>query len=481
MKTAHLKWHLLFGLCMLMPLIQAQDTLYIYKAGLVVYKSEVSNVDSITFSNKTNPGVSPYSAFFDINSIPQITLEITTSEWNNLLVYFDQNPDNQEYIKSNFTFLKDGKSVSIPDTGIRIRGNTSRRRPEGTTGQSHNPINTPWHHASFALNFKQNFKSQTMSGLDKINLKWFKDDPTYVRELYCYDLFELFGVWTAPQSKYCRLSIKIKEDPDTVYYGIYEIVEAIDKQYLENRPGKYADSQGNLWKSNWGADFKKADKSLMGIENITLTSTYTPVYDLKTNDAALETAKTQLVDFITNLNFKTGDDFKNWVSVKMDIPLFLKTYAVNVVCGMWDDYWCNKNNFYFYFDSAGKFYFIPYDYDNTLGTSSILTNSGTQDLLNWGDNTNPLVKKIIAIPEYKVLYIGYIKELCSSNNNFFYVDKSISRINNWQNKIRNYVNNGTKEDTEILDKPAYWGNCSFYRILDNNNNYFKIRAANIPN
>ena len=194
MKTAHLKWHLLFGLCMLMPLIQAQDTLYIYKAGLVVYKSEVSNVDSITFSNKTNPGVSPYSAFFDINSIPQITLEITTSEWNNLLVYFDQNPDNQEYIKSNFTFLKDGKSVSIPDTGIRIRGNTSRRRPEGTTGQSHNPINTPWHHASFALNFKKYLKSQTMSGLDKINLKWFKVNPTYDCELYCYDRFELSGI-----------------------------------------------------------------------------------------------------------------------------------------------------------------------------------------------------------------------------------------------------------------------------------------------
>jgi len=320
-----------------------------------------------------------------------------------------------------------------------------------------------------------------MSGLDKINLKWFKDDPTYIRELYCYDLFERFGVWTAPQSSYCRLSIKIKEDPNTVYYGIYEIVEAIDKQYLENRPGKYTDSQGNLWKSSWGADFKNADKSLMGIENITLTSTYSPVYDLKTNDTTLEAAKTQLVDFIANLNSKTGDDFKNWVNVKMDVPLFLKTYAVNVVCGMWDDYWCNKNNFYFYFDSAGKFYFIPYDYDNTLGTSSILANSGTQDLLNWGDNTNPLVKKMITIPEYKALYIGYIKELCSSNNNYFYVDKSISRITNWQNRIRNYVNNGTKEDTEILDKPAYWGNCSFYRILDVNNNYFKIRAANIPN
>lgn len=63
----------------------------------------------------------------------------------------------------------------------------------------------------------------------------------------------------------------------------------------------------------------------------------------------------------------------------------------------------------------------------------------------------------------------------------FFVDRSIPRILNWQNKIRNFVNNDTKEDTEILDKPASWGNCSFYRLLDSNNNYFKIRTANIPN
>ncbi len=452
----------------------------INKAGSVVYKNETTGIDSITFIKPTP--LNPYSYIFDIKSIPEITLEVTTAEWNNLLSYFDQNPDNQEYIKSYYTFVKDGKTISAPGSGIRIRGNTSRRRPEGSTGQVHTAINTPWHHASFALNFKKYVKNQTMSGFEKLNLKWFKDDATYVREVYCYDLFEKFGVWTAPQSSYCRLSIKITEDPTTTYYGVYQMVEAVDKQFLQNRPGKFADAEGNLWKSSWGADLKNADTTRMGIENITLTSTYTPVYDLKTNNSALTAAKIQLANFITTFNSKTGDDFKTWVSSKIDIPLFLKTYTVNVMCGMWDDYWCNKNNYYFYFDSVGKFYFIPYDYDNTLGTSAIVTDSGKQDLLNWGDNTNnPLVKKIITIPEYQALYVSYIKDLCNRNNDLFFVDKSISRITNWQNMIKNYVNNDTKEDTQILDKPASWGNCSFYRLLDSTNNYFKIRAANIPN
>lgn len=418
---------------------------------------------------------------FDINSIPEITLEISTAEWNNLLSYFDQNPENEEYIHTNFRFTKDEKHLSLTDVGLRIRGNTSRRRPEGKKGEVHNPTNTVWHHSSFALSFKKFVDGQKMAGAEKINLKWFKDDATYAREVYCYDLFERFGAWTAPQSSYCRLNIKIKEDPDTAYYGIYQLVEPIDKEYLKNRPGKYADSEGNLWKANWGADFKSTDPSQMGIENITLAQTYTPVYDLKTNGKSLEAAKLQLADFIANLNNKTGDDFKSWISAKMDVNLFLKTYAVNVICGMWDDYWCNKNNFYFYFDSAGKFYFIPYDYDNTLGTSQIMTDSGKQDLLNWGNSTYPLVTKIISIPEYKALYIGYIKELCNSSNDYFFADKSISRITNWQNKIMPFINNDTNEDTQLIDKPASWGNCSFYRLLDSNNNYFKTRAANIPN
>ena len=434
--------------------------------------------DTIPTDTIINQGL---AYIYDITSVPQITLEISTTEWNNLLFYYDQNPDNEEYIKTNFTFSKDDKTIVLSNVGLRIRGNTSRRRPEGTTGQVHNPINTPWHHSSFALSFKKFVKGQKMTGAEKINLKWFKDDATYVREVYCYDLFERFGVWTAPQSSYCRLSIKISEDPKTVYYGVYQMVEPIDKEYVKNRPGKFADSDGNLWKANWDADLKNPDKSRMGIENITLTQTYTPVYDLKTNDTSLEAAKTQLVDFISNLNSKTGDDLKAWISQKMDVELFLKTYAVNVICGMWDDYWCNKNNYYFYFDASGKFYFIPYDYDNTLGTSAIMNDSGKQDLLNWGNSSNPLVKKIISIPEYKILYVSYIKELCNSNNDYFFVDKSIPRILNWQNKIRNFVNNDTKEDTEILDTPASWGNCSFYRLIDSNNNYFKIRTANIPN
>lgn len=418
---------------------------------------------------------------YNIKSFPVINFEISTKQWNQLLSNYDMNPNNEEYIAGDFSFNKDGETTSFDSIGIRIRGNTSRRRPEGVTGEMHNPTAPDWHHASFSIKLNKFIKGQKIQGVEKINLKWFKDDGMYVREVYCYDLFEKFGVWTAPQSSYCRLNIKIREDSKQVYYGVYQLVEPVDEEYLKNRTTKLADTKGNLWKANYGADLVNTDKSRMGLENVTLTSTYTPVYDLKTNEDNLEVAKTQLVEFMSSFKNKSGDEFQQWLVTRMDVELFLKTYAVNVICGMWDDYWGNSNNFYFYFDSAGKFYFIPYDYDNTLGTSLLIKDSGRQDVLNWGKSSNNLVKKIITIPEYLNLYKSYLKMLIDSKNDLFHVDASKVRIQNWHKMIQNYISNDTGEDMVLKDVPADWGNCDFYRLLDSNNNFFVIRAANIPN
>lgn len=419
-------------------------------------------------------------AFFDIEAFPEIFLEISTTEWNDFLSYYDLNPKNEEYIKCDFSIKNKDINISLDNCGLRLKGNTSRRRPEGSKDQMHNPKNPDWHHASFSVKFNRFVAGQKISNIDRINLKWFKDDAMYVREVYCYDLFERYGVWTAPQSSYTRLKLKIREDKDTVYYGVYQIQEPVNIDYLKSRKEQFGDADGFLWKANWGADFRKPNSSLMNVENVTLESVYTPVYDLKTNTENLFGAQQVLMSFITNLNTKTGNDFKAWISAAIDVPLFLKTYAVSVLCGMWDDYWMNKNNFYFYFNSHGKFFFIPFDYDNTLGTSLIMKDSGRQDLLNWGNSSYPLVKKIIDIPEYRALYISYIRELCNKENDLFHHSKSTTRIANWHNMIRNHISNDTGEDMEIEDKPASWGNCGFYRLQGNSNNYFQIRAANIP-
>jgi len=214
------------------------------------------------------------------------------------------------------------------------------------------------------------------------------------------------------------------------------------------------------------------------------------VYDLKTNKKQLDIAKNQLKNFVNDMNpLPSGSSqLKSYLEDRVDIDLFLRAYAVNVMVGMWDDYWVNTNNFYFYFDGDGKFYFIPYDYDNTLGTSFLMTNSGTQDMLAWGDLSGErmLMRKIMSIPEYKEQYKNYIKELAQSDN-LFKTEGSIVRINTWHSMISPYIANDTGEDMVIADQPAGWGNCSFYRIFSGNDsggangnaNFFKTKIKSI--
>ena len=142
------------------------------------------------------PYQTPYSLsasqkyIYDIEAVPEISLEISKEEWNNILSYYDQNPHNEEYIVGKFSFNKTGAAESLDSIGVRLRGNTSRRRPEGFTGQPHNSTNPDWKHASFTVNFKKYRKTQKFHDSEKLILKWFKDDANYVREVYSYDLFE---------------------------------------------------------------------------------------------------------------------------------------------------------------------------------------------------------------------------------------------------------------------------------------------------
>lgn len=429
-----------------------------------------------------NPSSGPKNSsyVFDSKALADVHLEITEEEWNKLLRFFDQNPYNEECVVAGMQFTKNGETNELTRVGVRLRGNTSRRRPEGKKGEMHQPTAPDWHHASFSVDINRFVPGQRFAGLKKINLKWFKDDANYVREIYCYDLFERFGVWTAPQSSYCRLYLRIGNSGETAYFGVYQLLESVDSEFLTERVKGFGRGEGFLWKANWGASFRTADRNKMDVERVSLTETYKPAYDLKNRPAELETARNQLSEFIGSYNSLQGTAFREWVVTRMDVPLFLKTYAVSVLCGMWDDYWNNQNNFYFYFDPNGKFYFIPFDYDNTLGTSLLMSDSGTRDLLNWGNSSHPLVVKLLEIPEFRTLYVEYLHELCDSSNDLFSYGRSRIRILKWHELIEDHIANDTGEDMEIADRPASWGNCGFYRLLDPTNNYFVIRAGNLP-
>ena len=419
-------------------------------------------------------------ALFDNTTLGVITLTITEDQWDQMISNTN-NGKKDSYVKADFKYEKDGAVYQMSEIGIRNRGNSTYRAPADKNGNLQQ--------AHFRLKFDEYYddKAHHMEkALKGMNLKFMVSDSSYVQEMYSYDLFRRFGVWTAPLCAYSKLYIKVG-DKKTAYYGIYKTIEPIGKQYIKARLGDemFAGDEGNLWKCLYqhsgAANLKDTNSDKFGVDK----DMYTPTYSLKTNEEDLNTVKEQFKTFIKTLNSKSGSEFESWIAENFDVDGFLKTLAVSVACGMWDDYWRNSNNYYLYFDGA-KTFFIPYDYDNCLGvTSGLMNEPAEKNPLEWGcGNSAPLVDRILNIAEYKEKYKQYLRELIEPENKCFTVEDSKARINTWYDLIRSHTTGYDASTTCNKDGKSDWSfqegkPSSKYNLLADNNNYFAIRTTAI--
>lgn len=67
---------------------------------------------------------------FGTDKLASTKITITRGQWNKLLEYYDINDSNEECVHAEYRFEKDGKAWTMKDVGFRIRGNTSRTRPQ---------------------------------------------------------------------------------------------------------------------------------------------------------------------------------------------------------------------------------------------------------------------------------------------------------------------------------------------------------------
>ena len=449
--------------------------------------SDLSTLIDYLLGGSFHPPVKEgYDYVWDDDALPEVHLDVSLSEWNRLLGLYDANAYTTQYVMASISFVKDGETTIIDSVGLRLKGNTSRRRPEGWNGQTHQRNNTDWHHAHFGVNLRKyvDDDAHTIQGVRKLHLKWFKDDPMYVREMFCYELFRRAGVWTAVRDNYCRLWLHVEGDSQEAYYGVYELLEPIDKRYLKDRKALFGSDKGYLWKCrNAAAGLNNPDGDIWYDDDTDDRHAYT----LENQTEEFDSARVQLIDFMNKLTSLTDSEFYTWIQQVTNVDLLLKTYAVNVAVGMWDDYWNNANNYYIYFNGKGKtgykFFFIPYDYDNTLGTSMRCGNqsdAGRQNPLQWGVDNNRLIARILKFDDFRAIYVNHLKFLVKEGNAMMDRATAQARIRTWQDKIADYIDNDTGEDTYIEDKPASWGNHGEYNLLKNNSdNFFTVKAATI--
>jgi len=330
---------------------------------------------------------------------------------------------------ANLVYEDEDGIIEIDDIGLRTRGNTTRILPEDEDG---------YHRAHFTFEFNETFDfsegsteyqehdQRALFGLTSLDLKWnLWTDRSHIRELYAYSLMASAGV-TAPRAALATLDFVI--DGEWVHYGVYTMVEPVDKAFLTRHYGTQADG-GNLYKCLWEnipATLESGyPEGEIGVKN--WESGYRPSYDLKTNKSKADTSDLQA--FIDSLNTLDDDDFAEYIESSFEVDKFLCYLAADVLLGNADDYRTMGNNYYLYFNPAGKIELIPYDFDACLGggweggpacSFEILATEDIYDVPNLNaaymdrSVSHPLADRILAIPAYRQRYEQYLLDFINS-------------------------------------------------------------------
>ena len=424
-------------------------------------------------SSSRADGAGGRRSVFDINSVPEVVVRISEKEWNSLLASIDRDKANVPYVKADFEFLKEGRREKVRSVGFRIRGGAfSRVRPE--VSRRHKADSGHFTQAHFKVNFSRFKKGRRFHSLRSINFKMFNGDPALVREVFAMDLMRRFGIRVAHYSTYVRLKIHILSDSKPVSFGIYRMNEVVDSTFIADRfPG---DKNGNLWKCLWPGDLKASTiasgRASLGLRK---TGVRRPTYELKTGKDRIKTAGARFLTFMKNVEQLDGERFKKWILHSLDVDLFLKTMAAGLLLGSWDDYRFNSNNFYFYLPASGRAVFIPYDFDNVLGTATF--DVGRVSIWSVSD-ARPLVKKILSVSEFRSRYAGYVRKLLASSAAFMHPASAKKRIRYFHFLILPWLENDLGQRNRIADLPGSWSRVSGYRLLEagKGENFFQVRA-----
>ena len=315
-----------------------------------VQNASVCNIDTDRLPYNEE---SIYQQLFDINNKIEVELDVSEETFRQLQKDYEayekkgsKSPIYREAdLKITITTEKDSITYAIDRVGIRMKGNTSRTHFYSNNDGQYNLIH-----------FKVDFGERTFATLEKLELRWNKnDDSTYIREYYAYEMYRDFGV-LAPHINLATMKVAGE------HQGVFTICEPVDNVFLDKYVAK-EDRNGNLYKCNWakiGANL--TSKCTIGVENEETGLFYN--YDLKTNKTEADHAKMKNLIAVLNRKGVTKEE----IAKVVDIDNFLAFEAVTYFTGNPDDIRNDYNNYYIYFlQSSGKAVFIPYDVDRVFG------------------------------------------------------------------------------------------------------------------
>ena len=292
-------------------------------------------------------------AFFADGRIPHFVIEVAAKDADSL------RRDHRKYVKAT---LKDGDKV-YPDAGLHLRGSTGSLR-----GFDDKP--------GLTLNMDKFVDGQTYRGMDKFHLANSVQDPSYLSELICGELFRAAGV---PAARIGHATVTLAGRKR----GLYYVKEGYDKNFLRRN---FKQSHGNFYDGGFLRDIDQP---------LELISTKKDVPDRKDLKALVEAAR-------------EGDKAKRFQKLEklLDLDLFISMMVVEVIAADWDGYPIKPNNYRVYHDpDRDKITFIPSGMDQMFGDTGWPVVPGFNGLVARG---------LIDTPEGRKRYVARFREVVKS-------------------------------------------------------------------
>ena len=327
-----------------------------------------------------------YGDLFNQKLVHKIEVKMSDNDWNN----FMKAAQNEEWAPCDVVI--DGEEFK--NVGIRTKGNSSRMM-----------VNNGKY--SFRFKMDKYDKYTNYHGLTEFCLNNFYSDASCMRDTICYDaMYSIDGV--APKTSYSDMYLNGK------LYSFYLACEQPGTTLAE----RYAiDDDSNLYKATERSDQGGGMFGMGGDSYSTFTQNM-PVSNLDLKFGTDEQL-THLEELKTEINKLTPQNYK-FIEDIMDVPSFLKGFAVNSVMCNYDSYNGSLAHNYYLIYTGGKHYFVGWDYNLSLGAfmgGTDAVNSDVKTSLYQAEVKDRPFAKLLQVPEYYDMYVGYVKEILNTFSN----------------------------------------------------------------
>ena len=327
------------------------------------------------------------SRLFDDSRVHTIDLQI--DDWNTFL----EAAPSETYFQCDVVI--DGER--FPDTGLRAKGNNSRRLVEEYGLERY----------SLKLEFDHFQKGNSYYGLDKFSLDASFQDNSYLKNYMVYDMMAFMGVPT-PLCSFTWVTVNGED------WGLFLAIEEPEEAFARRN---FGNDYGKLYKPDYRSlNEENADVALQYIDDH--PDSYPGIFEnakFKVSQADQKRVIEALKTLSTGKNLETA----------VNVDEVLRYFTVQVFVMNWDSYLGHTGHNYFLYEENGVLSILPWDYNLAFGTYALGMTDPIKDpniLINYPINTpaegevmlnRPLYHNLMKHDEYFSRYHDYFDELLS--------------------------------------------------------------------